>query len=216
MELAEGTIVERYIVEALIAQGGMASVFRVRHNTLGSLHAMKVLLVPTFALRQRLIDMGWNNEERKRELQWEIDAIDSDQSDEIAFLQAQTDQQCFNPYSLGRLYHRQGDLELAKQSFALIFDGSVRCAVWGQDRYLRADSQAHLAEIALAQGDEAAARLAVAAFHELWPNICADHCLRKHARQSRWRPTAVEIGYDQLDAWTLLLGGWHRRRDKIT
>ena len=41
--LTPGTEIGNYIVEAEIARGGMASLFRVRHRVLGTVHALKVL-----------------------------------------------------------------------------------------------------------------------------------------------------------------------------
>lgn len=38
-----GTIVDRYVVEAVAGEGGMGVVYRVRHRQLGTLHALKVL-----------------------------------------------------------------------------------------------------------------------------------------------------------------------------
>src|SRR6185503_1162153 len=51
--LKVGDIVERYVVEALVAEGGTAAIYRVRHAQLGSLHALKVLRVVFDSLRQR-------------------------------------------------------------------------------------------------------------------------------------------------------------------
>ena len=50
-----GRVVDRYTVEARIGAGGMAHVFRVRHTTLGTVHALKVLKVHSAAIRQRLV-----------------------------------------------------------------------------------------------------------------------------------------------------------------
>ncbi len=58
MELPAGTVADRYTVEARLGAGGMAVVYRVRHNVLGSSHAMKVLTVPMPTVRQRLIQEG--------------------------------------------------------------------------------------------------------------------------------------------------------------
>jgi serine/threonine protein kinase len=43
--LRPGEVVDRYTVEALLGEGGMAAVYTVRHNTLGSRHALKLLKV---------------------------------------------------------------------------------------------------------------------------------------------------------------------------
>lgn len=59
--LEVGEQVEKYVVEALLGQGGMAQVWRVRHAVLGSTHALKVLLpelVRDEALRQRFLAEG--------------------------------------------------------------------------------------------------------------------------------------------------------------
>lgn len=48
------TVGGRFIVEELIGRGGMASVYRVRHTTLGHTSALKVLDLPQASLRDRL------------------------------------------------------------------------------------------------------------------------------------------------------------------
>src|SRR5688572_12279822 len=58
MEISEGAEVDRYVVESLIGRGGMASVYRVRHGQLGTVHALKVLELPSRALRERLMAEG--------------------------------------------------------------------------------------------------------------------------------------------------------------
>ncbi len=58
MELTAGTIVERYRVEGRLGAGGMASVYRVRHQDLGTVHALKVLHLPSPELRERLLQEG--------------------------------------------------------------------------------------------------------------------------------------------------------------
>jgi eukaryotic-like serine/threonine-protein kinase len=52
--LQQGSIVDRFTVEALIGEGGMAMVFRVRHNVLGTHHALKVLTLTSPQIRARL------------------------------------------------------------------------------------------------------------------------------------------------------------------
>src|SRR5687768_1114836 len=56
--LRPGQAVDRYVVEDELGQGGMATVFRVRHEALGSLHALEVLRVEVPAVRRRLLQEG--------------------------------------------------------------------------------------------------------------------------------------------------------------
>jgi len=56
--LSIGQTIERYTVDAFVGQGGMAVVYRVRHNRLGSLHALKVLAVARPGIRERLLREG--------------------------------------------------------------------------------------------------------------------------------------------------------------
>ena len=58
MSLKAGTVVDRYTVEEVLGQGGIAVVYKVRHNTLQSSHALKVLTLTSNAIRQRLIQEG--------------------------------------------------------------------------------------------------------------------------------------------------------------
>ena len=58
MFLKVGDIVDRYVVEDLVAEGGTAAIYRVRHAQLGSLHALKVLRVVFDSLRQRTVIEG--------------------------------------------------------------------------------------------------------------------------------------------------------------
>lgn len=53
-----GVDVDRYVVEAQVGSGGHAVVWLVRHRTLGSLHAMKVLHLGSGAHAQRLLQEG--------------------------------------------------------------------------------------------------------------------------------------------------------------
>ncbi len=53
-----GQEVERYVVEAELGTGGMAVVYRVRHRTLGTVHALKVLTLRNPMLRERLVQEG--------------------------------------------------------------------------------------------------------------------------------------------------------------
>ena len=43
MTLQAGDIVGRYVVEAHLGEGGMATVYKARHRELGSLHALKLM-----------------------------------------------------------------------------------------------------------------------------------------------------------------------------
>lgn len=58
MELAPGTRVDRYVVEQLLGRGGMASVWRVRHETLDAPFALKVLELTQRSVKARLMDEG--------------------------------------------------------------------------------------------------------------------------------------------------------------
>ncbi len=56
--LQPGERVDRYEVESLVGQGGMAAVYRARHRHLGSIHALKVLLVTSPDVCARLLQEG--------------------------------------------------------------------------------------------------------------------------------------------------------------
>ncbi len=56
--LEPGDQVERYRVESVLGEGGSARVYRVRHTTLGTVHALKVLTVDHPTLRKRLLAEG--------------------------------------------------------------------------------------------------------------------------------------------------------------
>jgi eukaryotic-like serine/threonine-protein kinase len=56
--LPTGSKVDRYIVEGKIGEGGMATVYRVRHETLGTPHALKVLSITSKEVRRRLEQEG--------------------------------------------------------------------------------------------------------------------------------------------------------------
>ena len=58
MELERGRIVDRYTVQRELGRGGMAVVYLVQHNTLDTLHALKVLTVGSQKIRERLIQEG--------------------------------------------------------------------------------------------------------------------------------------------------------------
>ena len=56
--LQPGDIVGRHRVELVLGEGGAATVYRVRHTVLGTLHALKVLHVVHPDLRERLLEEG--------------------------------------------------------------------------------------------------------------------------------------------------------------
>ena len=56
--LVSGDTVDRFEVEELLGQGGIAQVYKVRHRRLGSLHALKLLTIDRKGLAERLILEG--------------------------------------------------------------------------------------------------------------------------------------------------------------
>ncbi|MEQ1508163.1 MAG: serine/threonine-protein kinase, partial [Myxococcota bacterium] len=58
MDLAVGTPVDRFVVEARIGRGGMASVYRIRHRQLNSTYALKVMHVTHPDLAGRIRSEG--------------------------------------------------------------------------------------------------------------------------------------------------------------
>lgn len=56
--LDPGQEIERYTVDAILGEGGMAIVYRIRHRELGSEHALKVLTTAARGVRERLIQEG--------------------------------------------------------------------------------------------------------------------------------------------------------------
>jgi serine/threonine protein kinase len=56
--LTIGQHIDRYIVEGKLGEGGMAAVYRVRHETLHTAHALKVLTLADSNVRERLIREG--------------------------------------------------------------------------------------------------------------------------------------------------------------
>ncbi len=56
--LTDGQVVDRYVVEHLLGAGGMATVYRVRHRTLGTLHALKVLSLTGPRMVDRFVQEG--------------------------------------------------------------------------------------------------------------------------------------------------------------
>ena len=56
--LTVGTEVERYRIEAVLGRGGAGTVYAVRHRTLDTLHALKVLHISSPAMQHRFIEEG--------------------------------------------------------------------------------------------------------------------------------------------------------------
>lgn len=56
--LSPGQSIDRYTVDSVIGHGGTAVVYLVRHNQLGSQHALKVLSLASGAIRERLLREG--------------------------------------------------------------------------------------------------------------------------------------------------------------
>src|SRR5688572_4867507 len=53
MILEPGTACGRYVVEGLLGHGAMATVYKIRHRELGSLHALKLLTIRDPKVRER-------------------------------------------------------------------------------------------------------------------------------------------------------------------
>ncbi len=58
MSLREGLVIDRYVVERPIGKGGTAEVWSVRHRTLGTRRALKVLFLRGADVHARLIEEG--------------------------------------------------------------------------------------------------------------------------------------------------------------
>ncbi|MCB9674794.1 MAG: protein kinase [Alphaproteobacteria bacterium] len=56
--LTVGSSVEKYVVEGVLGQGGMARVYRVRHRTLDTVHALKILTSGSAAIKKRALQEG--------------------------------------------------------------------------------------------------------------------------------------------------------------
>ena len=56
--LEPGQVVDRYTVDRVLGRGGMAVVYRVRHNQLASWHALKVLTIGGRSIQERLLQEG--------------------------------------------------------------------------------------------------------------------------------------------------------------
>jgi len=57
-DLEPGRVLDRYTVLSLVGRGGMGTVYQVRHNQLGSIHALKVLHWVSRTVRNRLMREG--------------------------------------------------------------------------------------------------------------------------------------------------------------
>lgn len=58
MELSTGAHIDRFLVEATIGSGGMATVYRVRHRDLDTVHALKVLHLTHPSVQDRILAEG--------------------------------------------------------------------------------------------------------------------------------------------------------------
>ena len=58
MEFHVGQKIDRYIVEGRIGEGGMAEVYKCKHESLNTLHAVKVVKVSKEEIKQRMIREG--------------------------------------------------------------------------------------------------------------------------------------------------------------
>ena len=58
MKLTLGSTIGRYTVEEMVGEGGMATVYRVRHNELHATYALKVLHLVSDAIQRRLVQEG--------------------------------------------------------------------------------------------------------------------------------------------------------------
>jgi serine/threonine protein kinase len=58
MDIQAGLVIDRYTVLSVLGEGGMAVVYKVRHNDLDSLHALKVLTIQSRKVRERLRSEG--------------------------------------------------------------------------------------------------------------------------------------------------------------
>ncbi len=58
MILHPGQQNDRFVVECALGRGGMAAVYRVRHITLDAVYALKILTIPSAAVRERMLREG--------------------------------------------------------------------------------------------------------------------------------------------------------------
>lgn len=56
--LAVGQQVDRFTIDSVLGEGGMAVVYRVRHSTLGTVHALKLLKYGDESIQRRLVTEG--------------------------------------------------------------------------------------------------------------------------------------------------------------
>jgi hypothetical protein len=56
--LHPGQQIDRFVVECALGAGGMAAVYRVRHITLDAVYALKILTIPSAAVRERMLREG--------------------------------------------------------------------------------------------------------------------------------------------------------------
>jgi len=57
-DLTSGSVVDRYTISRVLGEGGMAVVYQVEHNQLGSQHALKVLTIASRQIKERLLLEG--------------------------------------------------------------------------------------------------------------------------------------------------------------
>ena len=58
MNFKTGDIIEKYVIESVLGEGGMAVVYKVRHQTLQTQYALKILKVTHEHIRNRMIREG--------------------------------------------------------------------------------------------------------------------------------------------------------------
>lgn len=58
MILQPGQTIDRFVVERSLGEGGMAAVYQVRHTTLDAVYALKILAIPSAAVRERMLREG--------------------------------------------------------------------------------------------------------------------------------------------------------------
>ena len=58
MRYVPGDSVDKYVIEGLLGEGGMAVVYKVRHNLLNSLFALKIVKAQHPSIQERLLQEG--------------------------------------------------------------------------------------------------------------------------------------------------------------